>query len=361
MRTDEAVYTEISLWSNICNKEAEFLNACIFNCPMHHALLCSTAFIICLLGGQLWVAQSFIPLSSYFHRSIKHHDHHHHNQLISSLFEIKIKRSHHQNLSNRPRKSIMSLSSLSMVSLLRDTDALFLDCDGTIAETEKDLTLVQFNEAFKSVPSLSHIQWTPEEYGELLKVGVSQYRFEAYFEKHGYPVHIDVLLGDRESKKRFCYEMKELKDKMFEKVWQSQNIPLRPGILPLVQEAISNGIFVAVCSNSNTEPVSSICKTLFGPEIMSQILVIGGDFPLLQKKKKPAPDIYLLAASYAAQSRGVETIPSRRCLVIEDSQVGLQAALAAGMRCIVSPSYYTIHEDFTGADIVTSSLLDLLV
>lgn len=41
-----------------------------------------------------------------------------------------------------------------------------------------------------------------------------------------------------------------------------------------------------------------------------------------------------------------------RCVVIEDSRIGLKAAKAAGMRCIVTKSSYTTHENFDEADAV---------
>jgi len=44
-------------------------------------------------------------------------------------------------------------------------------------------------------------------------------------------------------------------------------------------------------------------------------------------RPKPDPEIYLLAASRLGQIPG-------DCLVIEDSTVGVQAGLAAGMRCV---------------------------
>ena len=44
-------------------------------------------------------------------------------------------------------------------------------------------------------------------------------------------------------------------------------------------------------------------------------------------RPKPDPEIYLLAASRLGQ------VPAE-CLVIEDSTVGVQAGLAAGMRCL---------------------------
>jgi beta-phosphoglucomutase-like phosphatase (HAD superfamily) len=46
-------------------------------------------------------------------------------------------------------------------------------------------------------------------------------------------------------------------------------------------------------------------------------------------KKKPDPKIY----NIAAQKLGVE--PSE-CVVVEDSLIGLQAALGAGMRCVIT-------------------------
>jgi beta-phosphoglucomutase-like phosphatase (HAD superfamily) len=45
-----------------------------------------------------------------------------------------------------------------------------------------------------------------------------------------------------------------------------------------------------------------------------------------------------------------------RCVVIEDSHIGMRAAKAAGMRCIVTTSSYTADEDFTIADVVFDSI-----
>ena len=39
-------------------------------------------------------------------------------------------------------------------------------------------------------------------------------------------------------------------------------------------------------------------------------------------------------------------------MVIEDSHIGMRAARAAGMRCIVTTSSYTADEDFSIADAV---------
>jgi hypothetical protein len=44
------------------------------------------------------------------------------------------------------------------------------------------------------------------------------------------------------------------------------------------------------------------------------------------------------------------------CVVIEDSMVGLRAALAAGMRCIITYTASTASEAFPGAERVVASL-----
>jgi beta-phosphoglucomutase-like phosphatase (HAD superfamily) len=52
---------------------------------------------------------------------------------------------------------------------------------------------------------------------------------------------------------------------------------------------------------------------------------------------KPAPDIYLLAA----QRLG---IPAERCLALEDSLPGIEAAERAGLRVIVVPDLVPSHD-----------------
>ena len=50
--------------------------------------------------------------------------------------------------------------------------------------------------------------------------------------------------------------------------------------------------------------------------------------------------------------------PLCRCVVIEDSVIGMQAAKAAGMRCIVTKSRYTENESFDSADAIFDCIGD---
>ncbi len=69
------------------------------------------------------------------------------------------------------------------------------------------------------------------------------------------------------------------------------------------------------------------------------------------KQKKPAPDIFLAAA------RKLGLRPPA-CVVIEDAVNGIQAAQAAGMRCVAVAQTFP-PEKLAGADLVRSGLRDV--
>jgi len=85
-----------------------------------------------------------------------------------------------------------------------------------------------------------------------------------------------------------------------------------------------------------------------GPERASKFRIFAGD---MVKKKKPAPDVYNMAVDEMGLDKA-------RCVIVEDSGIGLKAALAAGISCIVTKSSYTADEDFAGADLVVDELGD---
>jgi HAD superfamily hydrolase (TIGR01509 family) len=79
------------------------------------------------------------------------------------------------------------------------------------------------------------------------------------------------------------------------------------------------------------------------------------DFVLTREdyvSSKPDPEPYLLALSKLGTS-------ADECLVIEDSQRGLQSALAAGIDCAIIHNAFTSSHDFTGASQRLNSLAEL--
>ena len=75
----------------------------------------------------------------------------------------------------------------------------------------------------------------------------------------------------------------------------------------------------------------------------------GGDYG----RHKPHPDPYLAAAERLGVAPGA-------CLVVEDSERGLHAALAAGMRCVVIPNVLATDADWGGAHAVVDEVSDVL-
>ncbi|KAK9825328.1 hypothetical protein WJX74_009721 [Apatococcus lobatus] len=225
-----------------------------------------------------------------------------------------------------------------------DFDALLFDCDGVLCDTEAEGHRVAFNQAFQQKGL--EVTWPLHLYGELLETGGGKERMTRHFtdlEKNGEGPFSSKGEGDRQA---LVKELHLLKTDIFMEMVEGGAMPLRPGILRLVKEANDVGLKIAVCSTSNEKAVSKIVEVLILPSVKANIQVFAGD---VVPKKKPDPAIYNLAA----KELGLE--PSR-CVVVEDSFIGLKAAKAAGMRCIVTRSSYTKSEDFQAADAVVDEL-----
>ena len=189
------------------------------------------------------------------------------------------------------------------------------------------------------------MSWDVELYGELLKISGGKERMTAYFSKMGWPAKAPKTDDER---KEFIASLHKRKTELFMALIEKKLLPLRPGVQRLIDEALGKGVKVAVCSTSNEKAVSAIVSCLLGPDRAEKITIFAGD---VVPRKKPDPAIYLLAAT----TLGVD--PSS-CVVVEDSTIGLAAAKAAGMKCIVTKSGYTAEEDFATADAVFDCIGD---
>lgn len=228
------------------------------------------------------------------------------------------------------------------INSLRNFDwpeALLFDCDGVLVDTEKDGHRVAFNEAFKQ-KGIPH-EWSVDKYGELLATGGGKERMTAFFNSVS---DSEPFFSVKDSDKRnsLVAELHRLKTDIFMTMVEEGNMSLRPGVKRLIHEAMNSSIPVAVCSTSSERAVSTIVNVMLGDHIASRMRVFAGD---VVPAKKPDPAIYL----HCAQTLGVDPA---RCVVIEDSHIGVRAARAAGMRCVVTTSAYTADEDFQLADAV---------
>lgn len=218
---------------------------------------------------------------------------------------------------------------------------LLFDCDGVLAETERDVHRPCFNEAFKlkGLPT----EWGVEEYGALLHIGGGKERMKAHWDAVGWPGA--YATADEPARSALCKELHEQKTRLFMARIESGALPYRPAILRTIDDALTHGLEVGVCSTSNEKAVEAIVK-MMGEKRASRIKIFAGD---VVASKKPAPDIYLLAANH------FKAKPTR-CLVVEDTNIGLRAAKAAKMCCVITKSVYSAAEDFTHADAVWNDL-----
>lgn len=222
---------------------------------------------------------------------------------------------------------------------------LVLDCDGVLADTERDGHLPAFNSTFEAfgLP----VRWSQDEYGRLLAIGGGKERLSTLLapdlvERAGLPT-------DPDEQRELVARWHRAKTATYTDLVRSGALPGRPGIARLVAEADAAGWRLAVASTSAEESVRAVLEHAVGADLAARFAVFAGD---VVPRKKPAPDIYLLAL----RETGLDP---REVVVVEDSANGLRAALAAGLTTVVTVSSYTRDEDFTGAALVVSSLGDL--
>jgi HAD superfamily hydrolase (TIGR01509 family) len=219
--------------------------------------------------------------------------------------------------------------------------ALIFDCDGVLVDTERDAHRVGFNLAFREFGI--DAEWSVELYAKLLLVAGGKERMTAYFDEFGWP---EDKVADFGGRAELIAELHKTKTRLTSEI--VADLPVRPGILRIIDEAMAAGMRLGVCTTSNPKFIDAVLD-LFGPVRKAAFeFVHAGD---VVSKKKPDPEIYELAKQSL-------DLPTYECVVIEDSRNGLLAAKGAGLPCLITTSTYTVDEDFSEADRVVSELGD---
>jgi beta-phosphoglucomutase-like phosphatase (HAD superfamily) len=215
-------------------------------------------------------------------------------------------------------------------------EALIFDVDGTLAETE-ELHRHSFNESFRAL-GLDWV-WQPDLYRELLQVTGGKERIRHYVERFAPAGGTMALahLGKLHAEKTRCYGALVAKG----------ILKPRPGVARLLRETRAAGVKLAIATTSDPANVAALLGTSFAPDAPAWFSAIGaGD---IVAAKKPAPDVYLWVL------QRLRCDPSR-AIAIEDSENGLRAARAAGLKVVATPGFYTDTDDFSGASAVFSDL-----
>jgi len=223
-------------------------------------------------------------------------------------------------------------------------NGLIFDCDGVLADTERDGHLPAFNQMFAEygLP----VRWSEQDYAAKLRIGGGKERLASLLT----PAFVRAV-GLPESERyqaALVARWHRRKTEIYTRMVAEGRLPARPGIRRIVDEALDAGWSLAVASTSAEVSVRAVLDHVVGPTVAARFRVFAGD---IVPRKKPAPDIYQLAVEELA-------VPADRVVVVEDSGNGLVAARDAGLACVVTVNGYTRDENFAGAALVVSSLGD---
>jgi HAD superfamily hydrolase (TIGR01509 family) len=123
-------------------------------------------------------------------------------------------------------------------------------------------------------------------------------------------------------------------------------LPVVPGAREFVRACRARRLAMAVASGADRVKVDANLRELGLPASTFDVVIDGTQV----LRKKPAPDIFLLAADRLG-------LPAVECLVIEDAQSGVAAAKAAGARCLALTTSFTAAQlaaaDWTAPDLAT--------
>jgi len=212
------------------------------------------------------------------------------------------------------------------------------DLDGTILETE-DYHRRAYNVLFGELGLAQ--RWSKEDYSKRLATMGGE-KFREVFR------WLDRPADEFEETQKELYARKtKLYVSLIGADLNQQKLPMRPGVKRLLGNVLSEGIPLAIGSACVKWAALEVLHAAMGEEFVSSLATVcaGDDV----NRKKPHPDIYLLAAEQCGEAPA-------NCLVLEDTAHGLQAALKAGMTCVVTPSELALGDDFTGAHILAESL-----
>jgi HAD superfamily hydrolase (TIGR01509 family) len=215
--------------------------------------------------------------------------------------------------------------------------AMIFDCDGVIADSEP-LHLA----AFQKILSEEGITLTQEDYYQKYLAMDDKSCFESVLMAHGR-----------------TYDKRILKDLIIRKMaayrqLSEQKLSLYPGVVDFVRKA-QGAYRLAIASGAFR---GEIKFALEAAGLRSAFPVIVGAQDV--RNGKPHPEALLLALRQINEQppRPSPPIQPEECLVIEDSIHGVDAAHAAGMKCLAVTNSYP-KEKLARADLIISSLEEM--
>jgi HAD superfamily hydrolase (TIGR01509 family) len=154
------------------------------------------------------------------------------------------------------------------------------------------------------------------------------------------------FIGGVAEKYNFPVDIQQAKKRTYDIYLEIIKGKLKP--LPGAREFVNNcralGKKTAIASSADWRKVEGNLAEIKLPAKLFDAVVAGEDV----EHKKPAPDIFLLAAEKIG-------LDPKDCLVIEDALSGIKAAKAAGCKCLAITSSFT-PQQLAGADFYAPGL-----
>ena len=133
---------------------------------------------------------------------------------------------------------------------------------------------------------------------------------------------------------------------LFRRLYGEARLPLKPGVVEILEELKRKGMPLALASSTRTDIVK---QELADARLLQYFdAVLGGD---MAPSSKPEPDIFLAAAAALG-------VPPANCYVLEDSFNGIRAAYRAGMHPVMVPDMQQPTDEIRGlVEVVVENLL----
>lgn len=215
-------------------------------------------------------------------------------------------------------------------------EALIFDVDGTLAETEETHRRA-LNETFAAFRL--NWEWDQPTYRKLLRIMGGKERLLHFIEFEG--------PDDAERGLDLLPQIHAEKNRRYMEFVRAGAVTLRPGVERLIHQARAAGLRLAIATTTSQGNVETLLTKTLGPDgpALFETMAAGDQVA----RKKPAPDVYLLALERLG-------LDPKVCVAFEDTVYGLRSARLAGLRCVVTPGFYTDDQDFSAATAVFDQL-----